>query len=209
MAIGTLLLSAAAQAGTITLSDVSSDLTPASTLDATIDFQVIGGDTLQLTATNGTSAPDLFNITELYFNATADVSGLTLLAATHTLNGDVFVGWNPIQTNQSANGFGAFDFALIDGVGEGNPNAIQPGESIVFLLNISGLCANTFTCMMSDFIDTQGQGYIGAAKFVNGPDVPEAPGFEDSAFGAAIPEPGTATLLGLGLLGLGAARRQR
>jgi hypothetical protein len=72
---------------------VSSDLTPASTLDATLDFQIIADDTLQLTATNGTVAPDLFNISELYFNSTADVSGLTLLSATHSANGDALAGW--------------------------------------------------------------------------------------------------------------------
>jgi hypothetical protein len=47
-----------------------------------------------------------------------------------------------------------------------------------------------------------------AAKFVNGPDDPEAPGMEDSAFGT-IPEPSTAMLLSLGLLALGARRRVR
>jgi hypothetical protein len=53
-----------------------------------------------------------------------------------------------------------------------------------------------------------GSGYTVAAKFVNGPDDPEAPGMEDSAFGT-VPEPSTAMLLSLGLLALGARRRVR
>ena len=203
-----LLVASVASASTITLSDVSSDLTPASTLDATLDFLVIGGDTLQLTATNLTLAPDEFNVSEVYWNATSAVSGLTLLSATHSVEGNVLAGWDPILTGQSANGFGAFDFALYDGVGEGNPNIIGPSESIIFNLSISGSCAGTFSCTMNDFVTANGSGYIGAAKFVNGPDDPEAPGFEDSAFGAAVPEPTSALLMGLGLVGLSGLRRR-
>jgi hypothetical protein len=40
------------------------------------------------------------------------------------------------------------------------------------------------------------------AKFVNGPG-------DDSAFGANVPEPSTASLLGLGLVGVAAIRRRR
>jgi hypothetical protein len=203
-----LLVTSSAAASTITLSDVSSDLTPASTLDATLDFAVIGGDTLQLTATNLTLAPDEFNVSEVYWNATSAVSGLTLLAATHSVEGDVLAGWNPVLTGQAADGFGAFDFALFDGVGETNPNIIGPSESVVFLMSISGSCAGTFSCSMTDFVTANGSGYIGAAKFVNGPDDPEAPGMEDSAFGAAVPEPTSALLLGLGLVGPSGYRRR-
>ena len=203
------LSASTASASTIALSDVSSDLTPASTLDATLDLVVISGDTLQLVATNLTIAPDEFNISELYWNSTSAVSGLTLLASTHSAEGDVLAGWAPVVTGQSADGFGAFDFGLIDGVGEGNPNIIGPNEQITFLMSISGSCAITLSCASSDFVVAQSQGYIGAAKFVNGPDDPEAPGTEDSAFGAAVvPEPTSALLMGLGLAGLSAYRRR-
>lgn len=52
-----------------------------------------------------------------------------------------------------------------------------------------------------------GSGYLAAAKFVDGPDDPESPGNEDSAFGAVIPEPTTAMLLGTALLLLSLHRR--
>ena len=64
-AIG-LSIASTASASTITLSDVSSDATPASTLDATLEFNVLAGATLELIATNLTTAPDLFNISELF-----------------------------------------------------------------------------------------------------------------------------------------------
>jgi hypothetical protein len=194
------LSAAAGNAATISLSDVSSDLTPASTLDATLDFQVLGGNQLQLTLTNNTSAPDEFNINAIYWNALSVVSGLSLISATHSVTGDVTGAWTPVLTNQLADGFSNFDFSLDDGVGEMNPNIVMPGDYITFAMNISGACADSISCLDTDFITTNAGGYFAAAKFVNGPDDPEAPGTEDSAFGATvIPEPSTALLVGMGL----------
>jgi len=93
-------------------------------------------------------------------------------------------------------------------VGAGNPNIIQPGQSIVFLMAITGSCTTT-SCTTSNFILENAEGYLAASKFVNGPDDPESPGFEDSAFGAIIPEPSTVLLLATGLSLLAAGRRRR
>lgn len=134
---------------------------------------------------------------------------MTLTAATHSVEGDVFAGWLPVTTGMVADGFGSFDFSLMDGVGEDNPNVMGPTESITFLMTITGTCAGTLSYTMADFVVANGDGYIGAAKFVNGPDDPEAPGFEDSAFGATvIPEPTSALLIGLGLAALSGRRRR-
>lgn len=201
-------LATSAQAGSITLSDASSDLTPVSQLDATLDFVVgefdVGnaGDELQITLTN--TGVD-FNINELFANTSTNITSLTLLSATHSVSGDVFADWNPVETGQSADGFGIFDYALTNAAGETDPTIAQPGNSIVFVLDIDSLAAAS----MSDFIEANAMGYVGAAKFVHGPDDPEAPGFEDSAYGAAVPEPDTALLLGLGLVTLAARGRAR
>jgi hypothetical protein len=207
LALAAFAFAVSAQAGTITLSDVSSDLTPATDLDATLDF-VVGefdggnaGDELQLTLTN-TGAD--FNVGELYWNVTSNITGLSLLSATHSVNGDVTGLWDPVHTGLSADGFGVFDYAMTDGVGELSPGLATPGDSIVFIMDLDSLAAAD----MSDFIVANANGYIGAAKFVNGPDDPEAPGNEDSAFGAAVPEPGTAALLSIGLFGLAITRRR-
>ena len=105
--------------------------------------------------------------------------------------------------------FESFIFGLTDGVGEGNPNIIMPGNTITFLLDISGACATALDCnALDDFLSqTSTLNKTVAAKFVNGPDDPEEPGNEDSAFGASlIPEPGTLALCALGLSALAMAR---
>jgi hypothetical protein len=211
--LGVLLLSSAAIGVTVNLSSVSSDATPSSQLDATVEFEVgeydLGnaGDELRITLTNpsaGQGGDALFNINQLFFNASSAVTGLSLLDATHSANGDVTGLWDPVETGLTADGFGAFDYALRDGVGEMTPGIVMPGQNVVFLLDISSIGAVTG----ADFVVANGSGYTVAAKFVNGPDDPEAPGMEDSAFGT-IPEPSTAMLLSLGLLALGDRRRVR
>lgn len=186
-------------ATTITLSTVSSDATLASDLDATLDFSV-SGTTMTLTVTNTGS---LFNVNAIYFNGSASVTSLSLVSATHSVNGNVLLAWAPIELGSSADGFGAFDYALTDGVGETNPNILNAGESVIFVFTVNAGLAD------ADFIVPNGSGYYGAAKFVNGPDDPESPGDEDSAFGATVPEPGTVAFLVVGLAGLGQLGRRR
>jgi hypothetical protein len=184
------------QASTIVCCDMSSDSTPAGDLDATFDFSVVGA-TLFLELTNDTVAPNDFNINELYFNAATNVTSLTLTAATHSTIGDVLVHWDPVMTNVMEDGFGDFDFAIMDGNGETDPWLIGSGENILFELAIGG----TAPFDMNDFGLANIDGYTLGAKFVNGPG-------DDSAWGANVPEPSTALLMGLGSLILGISRRR-
>jgi hypothetical protein len=197
----------------VTLSSVSSDATDPSLLDAEFEFSVAGS-TLTLTVTNTGSD---FNISEIYFNASGLVTSLSLTSATHSAQGDVSAAWLPIELGSMPDGFGAFDFGLTDGVGENNPNIIEPGEDIVFVFAITGSGGYTD----ADFIVGNENGYTAAAKFMNGPPDPECAGLteptemcpeaadtEDSAFGT-VPEPLTAWLLAAGLAGLLAAGRKR
>jgi len=201
-----LVLGSSASAATIYLSSVSSDETPAGVLDATFELSVLGGDTLELVVTNDTTAPNAFNINEVFFGSSASVTSLTLLTATHSdagagIGGDVTAEWLPVYSSVMADGFGTFDHGLIGTVGETAPEVIGPGESITFLLDITGACAGSYTCTAADFVAPNGSGYTAAAKFVNGPG-------DDSAFGA-VPEPSTALMVGLGLAAVAAGRSPR
>ena len=196
LALAALSLATSAGATPVTLSIFSSDYTPASVLDATFDFSVVGS-TLTLVATNDTTAPDEFNINQVYFNASSAVTSLTLTSATHSVEGDVMSGWLLLLTDVMVDGFGDFDFGLSDGEGEPSISLIGPSESVTFVFAISG----TGPFSDADFIEENLQGLIAAAKFVNGPG-------DDSALGA-VPEPSTALLLASGLLLMGARSRSR
>ena len=203
----TLMLPAGqASATTIQCCSLTSDATPVSQLSSTFDFSVAGA-VLTLVVDNDTVVPNEFNINEIYFNTSLSVTTLTLTSAAHSDNsagnnfGNVFAQWEPVLTNQMVDGLGVFDFALNDGMGELNPAQIGPGEDITFVLDING---GVGVFDMGDF------GPRIAAKFVNGPDDPESPGDEDSAFGAIpVPEPSTVLFLASGLAAMAAGRRRR
>jgi hypothetical protein len=192
----------AAHAGTLLLSDLSSDETDAALLDATLQFDVTGATELTLSVTNDTVAPNAFKINEVYFNAAANVSSLSLVSASSDLEGDVSSSWQ-LTTGQAADGFGVFGFALTGTNGRVSKREIESGETMTYVFSIAGtgpFTMDTFTKVLST-IPPGDRPSLAAAKFVKGPG-------DDSAYGAVVPEPGTGVLLALGLLGLGAARRR-
>ena len=198
-----LLLVAPASGSTLVLSQFSSDQTPASVLDATLVFEISGAGELTLSVTNDTAAPDAYLLDQVFFNASSNVAGLTLLSATSSVDGLVTADWR-LATSKHAGGFGTFDFALLPAMGSSD-NEIDPGETVRFVFAITGtgpFAMADFTTRLSE-IPPGNTPSLAAVKFVSGPG-------DDSAYGAVVPEPLTLFEFGLGLVGLSwLTRRQR
>ena len=193
-----------AAAGTLFLSDFSSDSTPASVIGARFDFEITGPAELTFTITNDTIAPDEYFINFAAFNATDNVAGLTLesVGGVDCVLPDASdCGWT-LDVDDSAAGFGTYDFSVQD-PGRAT-NQVAPNQSLDFVFTITG--SNPFdpTYFTTEFstIPPGSTPGLAAAKFVRGPG-------DDSAFGVVVPEPATVGLVGLGLLGLAASSRRR
>ena len=195
-----------AAATTILLSDLTSDSTPASQLDATLSFDVVGT-TLAIGVTNLTSDPAAFNISAIYFNSSDDVTGLTFSGGPGSCP-NAGCPWDLFASGSftRAAGFGVFDWAIIsnDTMATG---VIAPLDTATFEFDITGIGPFDMSDFGTEFSSIP-PGFtpaIVAVKFIQcsgaGCVAPD-----DSAFGAAIPEPGTASLVLIGLVGLGLRR---
>ena len=93
-------------------------------------------------------------------------------------------------TGKNISQFGtfAFDYANIKGA----PNGVVSADSLTFVLTASGLSASQFTGVAVHFCTASGAGC--------GPNT----GFASSTPITAVPEPGTLSLIGTGLIGLAA-----
>ncbi len=165
----------------------------------------MSGSVLEVTVLNRTDESNTqlgtgeYAISEIYFNATSNVSALTLTSPSS--------GWS-LQTNQRGGGeFGRFDFALVGDLARNEHPSIAAGDSLVFQFDISG----TGPFDMTDFLSVESttppgtMPQIAQAKFVQGPE-------DDSAFGASgiswvvyqpkVPEPGATLLVAVGVAGV-------
>lgn len=204
-----LLLSTSAQGVVIPLSTHSSEpaTVPASLLDADVELSVelvgVGDDAYwqlsvaveNLTPEN-TSDPG-FNISQIYFNTTADITALTLIDVV----GGTPASWQLTldMDNIEVAGFGLFDIGIQSYASE----RIGPKDTVIFKIMIA---AGIPPYSDTDFYDLTSQPG-GAGQF---PAYAAAKFFNDdmSAYGAnAIPEPTTIFLLGLGALALLRKRR--
>lgn len=180
-------------AAEIELSLFSSDETPAEWLGALLDFTVSGNE-LTLTVSNNTDDPPAaFEMSEIGFNATDEVTGLSL--ATGLDDWTLLFDQSPGAAHKM-DGFGRFDARLLWG-GNQTPT-ILPGEQAVFTFDIEGAGFSDLS-FVTDFSTPDPLSMIVAGKFIRGPD-------DDSAFGAT-PEPGALILLACG--SMAAMRRRR
>ena len=190
-----------AAASTIVLSTHSDSATlDPELLDATLDFQSTGPTQLTLTLTNDTAAPNEFKISAVYFNATLDVTGLTLDSGPKNWSLETAAAGGATTIGE----FGTFDFALV--AAKPNKDSIKAADgSLDFIFSVSAggpFAGSDFTTELSEVL-AGGMPAVAAAEFVQGPG-------GAAGYGAFhTPEPSTALLLAAGLAGLAARRRRR
>lgn len=194
-----------AYAEVIVFSTQSSDSTPVDVMDAEVEYSFDAGtNVLTFEVFNNTVAPNGYTLSNLFFNVSDDVTGLSILS-----NGG-FTGAT-LAANQSAGPYGTYDWAL--DYGSGN-TGITAGNSAVITFAVTGSNLD-ITDFFSGLDVGGGQDFeaaVAAIHFTRGPNddsswgtgAPEGGG----SGGEIIPEPGTVALMSLGLLGL-AARRFR
>lgn len=194
--------SASALPVAVALSDMSSDQTPASLLNAVVKVEH-SGTSLKVTISNNTGGglgAGSYNISEIWLNVTGET--ISSVSPAGAGSGGTSTGFDLFAPAPAA--FGSFSTGFrVHGSAPQNPDLIVAGEQNVMVL----LGCQDGDCSSAMLVNNaNGKAVVG--KFINGGNAYGDP--DDSAFGASpVPEPATAVLLALGLIGLAVGSQRR
>lgn len=166
--------------------------------DAMVDYSYSAG-VLTMIIYNDTVSPFAWTLSQLHFNVSNDVTGLSILNDGPLTN-------TSLSTGTLGGGMGTFDYGF--DLGQGN-NGVLAGGNATVTFSVTGSNLDT-----SDFFNGLsvapggGNGYFRSTiHFTRGPQDDSTWVTPDEDF--IIPEPATLSLLGMGLAGLVVRRLRR
>jgi len=163
----------------------------------TVTVNDTGSDQVTVTITMNAGFSFKLNGGDVAFNGpvgltAGSVSGLTAASGANTYAGLTFNGF---KTSQNVSQFGTFDFDYSNV--KGAPGGVVSADSLTFVINGTGLNASQFTGFGIHFCTASGTNC--------GPST----GFASSGAVTAVPETGTISLVGSGLVVLALLIRRR